>query len=152
MTEVSFRPATARDLPAVVALLADDVLGREREDPRLPLDARYLAAFDAIAADPNQRLAVAVIGEQVVGTLHLVFLPGLGRLGSWRGQIEAVRISADRRGAGLGQQMLAWAIEECRRHGCRWVQLTTDTRREDAHRFYERLGFAPTHLGYKLTL
>jgi GNAT superfamily N-acetyltransferase len=152
VTEVSFRRASASDLPAIVALLADDPLGRTREDPRVPLDARYLEAFGAIEADPNQLLAVAVAQGGVVGTLHLTFIPGLARLGAWRGQIEAVRISPERRGAGLGQQMLAWAITECRRRGCHLVQLTTDKGRSDAHRFYERLGFVPSHVGYKLDL
>lgn len=152
MTLVAFRRAGTPDLSAIVALLADDVLSREREDPRLPLDPRYLAAFDAIQADPNQLLAVAVLGSQVVGTLHLIFIPALGRLGSWRGQIEAVRISSNHRDIGLGGRMMGWAIEECRHRGCRFVQLTTDRGRPDAHRFYERLGFVPTHIGYKLVL
>lgn len=152
MNEVSFRRASASDLPALVALLANDPLGQTREDPRLPLDARYLTAFGAIEADPNQFLAVAVVKDRVVGTLHLTFIPGIARLGAWRGQIEAVRISSDCRGTGLGQQMLAWAIGECRHRGCHLVQLTTDKERSDAHRFYERLGFVPSHVGYKLAL
>lgn len=152
MTEVTFRRASAGDLPAVVALLADDLLGRAREEPRLPLDVRYLKAFDAVEADPNQLLAVAVAEDRVLGTLHLTFIPGIARLGAWRGQIEAVRISSEVRGDGLGQQMLVWAIAECRRRGCHLVQLTTDRERADAHRFYERLGFAPSHVGYKLVL
>jgi len=148
----TFRRASAADLPALVQLLADDALGAGREDPRLPLDAAYAAAFKAIDSDPNQYLAVAVDGEEIVGTLQLSFIPGLARKGSWRGQIEAVRIASSRRGAGLGEQMFDWAIAECRDRGCRLVQLTTDKDRPDAHRFYERLGFAATHIGYKLTL
>jgi GNAT superfamily N-acetyltransferase len=88
----------------------------------------------------------------VVGTLQLSFIPGIAHTGTWRGQIEAVRIAADRRSSGLGQEMFEWAIAQCRGRGCRLVQLTTDKSRPDAHRFYERLGFVASHLGYKLTL
>lgn len=152
MAEVYFRRANASDLGAVVALLADDPLGRTREDPSLPLDPRYLAAFGAIEADPNQFLAVAMAQERVVGTLHLTFVPGIARLGAWRGQLEGVRINSEGRNAGLGHQMMLWAISECRRRGCYLVQLTTDKERPDTHRFYERLGFTPSHVGYKLVL
>jgi ribosomal protein S18 acetylase RimI-like enzyme len=149
---VTFRRAESRDLPAVVAMLADDALGSTREDPRLPLAAAYLDAFAAIEADPNQFLAVAEEDGAVAGTLQLTFLPGLSHMGAWRGQIEAVRIAAARRGSGLGAQMIEWAVEQCRARGCRMVQLTTSTSRKDAQRFYERLGFRHTHAGYKLSL
>jgi ribosomal protein S18 acetylase RimI-like enzyme len=149
---IAFRRATLADLPAIVALLADDALGSGREDASLPLQAAYLEAFDAVDQDPNQLLAVAVAGAEVVGTLQLSFIPGLSRLGSWRGQIEAVRIHSNHRGGGLGQAMFDWAIARCRERGCVLVQLTTDRTRPDAHRFYERLGFEATHLGYKLAL
>lgn len=152
MTDPIFRKATRADLEGVVALLADDALGSGREDPSLPLNARYTAAFDAIDRDPNQLLAVAAAGDAVVGTLQLTFIPGLSRLGMTRGQIEAVRIAASHRSAGLGQAMFEWAIRECRSRGCALVQLTTDKSRPDAHRFYERLGFVASHEGYKLAL
>ena len=89
-------------------------------------------------------------GSQVVGTLQLTCIPGLVRAGTKRGQIEAVRIARDRRGNTLGEAMFAWAIDECRARGCTLVQLTTDKARPDAHRFYDRLGFKATHIGYKL--
>lgn len=133
-------------------LLADDELGRSREDVSIPLNSNYVAAFHAIQADPHQLLVVAVNREHVVGTLQLSFIPGLSRLGSWRGQIEAVRITADHRRIGLGRNLVEWAIAQCRERGCQLVQLTTDKRRLDARRFYERLGFAATHEGYKLLL
>ncbi len=113
---------------------------------------RYRDAFSEIDADPNQFLCVVEDGRRIVGTLQLSFIPGLSREGARRGQIEAVRIARDRRGAKLGEAMLAWAIRECRARGCALVQLTTDKARPDAHRFYERLGFAPSHIGYKLKL
>jgi GNAT superfamily N-acetyltransferase len=133
-------------------MLADDVLGRDREDPSLPLDPRYLAAFAAIATDPNQQLVVAEQDGEVVGTLQLSFMPGVSRRGAWRGVIEAVRVRADRRGQGLGARMIAWAIGTCHARNCRIVQLSTNQARVDAHRFYERLGFTATSFGYKLEL
>jgi len=149
---ITFRSAVAADLEHIVGLLADDELGSSRESASLPLDQRYLDAFAAIEADTNQQLVVAVAGTQVVGTLQLSFIPGVARRGAWRGMIEAVRIAAPYRSAGLGQQMFEWAIARCQAKGCSLVQLTTDKTRLDAHRFYEKLGFINTHEGYKLVL
>ena len=146
------RRANADDLAAIVALLADDPLGAQREDASTPLSSAYTEAFRAIDADPNQLLAVITEDDRVVGTLQLSFIPGLSRKGAWRGQIEAVRIAADRRDAGLGRQAFEWAIAQCRARGCRLVQLTTDRDRPDAHQFYERIGFTASHLGFKKAL
>lgn len=145
----TIRRATAGDLEAVVALLADDALGSTREAPGDPC---YAEAFAAIEADPNQFLAVVDDGGRVVGCLQLSFIPGLSLKGMWRGQIESVRIAASRRGQGLGHVMIAWAIAECRRRGCGLVQLTMNKTRRDSHRFYESLGFEATHEGFKLML
>jgi ribosomal protein S18 acetylase RimI-like enzyme len=152
MDEIRFRPAGPADLPRLIALLADDALGRAREDPADPPAPAYRDAFAAIARDPNQLLVVAERGGAVVGCLQLSFIPGLSHRGAWRGQIESVRIAASERGAGLGRHMLDWAIAECRRRGCRMVQLTSDKTRADAIRFYESLGFKPSHEGLKLAL
>lgn len=152
MSEIEIRRATEGDVAAIVAMLADDPLGAAREDASTPLAAAYVAAFRAIDADPNQYLAVMTDGGVVIGTLQLTFIAGLSRRGALRGQIEAVRIAAGRRGAGIGQELFEWAIAECRARGCRTVQLTTDRSRADAHRFYERLGFEASHVGYKLAL
>jgi GNAT superfamily N-acetyltransferase len=149
---VVFRAATGEDLPAIIALLMDDSLGKLREDLGTPLNPAYLAAFEAIDRDPNQLLAVADKAGEVVGCLQLSFLPGLSRLGMWRGQIEGVRVASSQRGAGIGKAMMQWAIEECRGRNCGLVQLTTDKRRADAHRFYEALGFKASHEGMKLSL
>ena len=149
---VEFRDAALVDLPAVVALLAEDALGKQREDPSLPLDPRYEAAFRAIRADPNQRLVVAERDGAVVGCMQLSFLPGIAFTGAWRGQIEAVRVAAALRGQGIGAAMIAWAVEQCRAHGCKMVQLTSHKSRGDAHRFYERLGWTRSHDGFKLHL
>lgn len=149
---ISMRKATLADLPVIVAILAHDPLGVGRENPSLPLAPEYENAFNAIEQDANQFLAVAVDHNVVVGTLQLSFLPGLSRKGSWRGQIEAVRIAESHRNRGLGEDMFNWAIEKFRSRGCRLVQLTTDKSRPDAHRFYDRMGFKATHEGYKLAL
>ncbi|HEV8678331.1 MAG TPA: GNAT family N-acetyltransferase [Stellaceae bacterium] len=149
---VVFRQAEESDLQAIVALLADDPIGRVRESAGERLDPRYAEAFAAITGDRNQLLAVADCDGQVIGVLQLSFIPGLTRLGLWRGQIEGVRVAAGTRGSGVGRAMLEWAIEECKKRGCGLVQLTSDKRRADAHRFYEALGFRPTHEGYKLAL
>ncbi len=152
MTDIAFRRATRADIPAIVAMLADDPLGAAREDASAPDAPAYQDAFAAIDADPNQFLAVMTDGGTVVGTLQLTLIPGLSRKGALRGQIEAVRVAAGRRGEGLGRRLFDWAIAECRARGCATVQLTTDKSRTDAHRFYDRLGFAASHIGYKLAL
>jgi len=148
-TTPTIRRATQRDLSAIIALLADDDLGRAREDPGNPC---YAEAFAAIARDPNQFLAVVDDGGAVVGCLQLSFIPGLSLQGLWRGQIESVRIASSRRGQGLGHLMISWAIAECRRRGCGLVQLTMHKTRKDTHRFYESLGFEATHEGFKRML
>ncbi len=149
MSEVMFRAATVADVPAIVALLADDVLGAARERPG---DPAYDAAFAAIEADPNQVMAVADCGGRIVGCLQLTFIPGISHRGAWRGQVESVRIGADQRGSGLGRRMMEWAMDQCRARGCRMVQLTTDKSRADARRFYESLGFVASHEGMKRAL
>jgi GNAT superfamily N-acetyltransferase len=149
--DVELRRATAGDLPALVALLADDPLGSEREAVDADLTP-YRRAFELVDRDPAHLLVAAVDGGQVVGTLQLSVLPGLARRGALRAQIEAVRVRADHRGSGLGTAMFEWAIAEARRRGCSLVQLTTDRRRPDARRFYERLGFVAGHDGMKLEL
>ena len=150
MDSITFRRAARDDLPAVVALLADDPIGSGRESAGT--DPCYAAAFSAIDDDPNQLLAVAERAGRVIGVLQLSFIPGLTRRGMWRGQIEGVRVAAGARRDGVGRAMLEWAIEECRKRGCGMVQLTSDKRRTAAHGFYEALGFRATHEGYKLSL
>lgn len=147
-----FRRAVAADLEAIVAMLADDILGQERENTSLPLAQSYLDAFAAIEADPNQYLAVVELNGAVVGTLQISYMPGLSHQGAWRGEIESVRIASSARGSGLGRLMIQWAVEQCRQRQCRIVQLTSDRARTDAHRFYEQLGFTASHKGFKLTL
>jgi GNAT superfamily N-acetyltransferase len=144
------RRAARADVPAIVALIAADQIGATRDGGDL---APYERAFAAIDADPAH-LLVVVTDEAgaVAGTLQLTVIPGLARRGALRAQIEAVRVREDLRGQGLGHALLAWAIEEARRRGCALVQLTSDKRRAEAHRFYGRLGFSASHEGFKLRL
>ena len=151
---VEFRLAARRDVPAVLELLADDEIARERGFGVVAeeVDAATWAAFEAIDADPRNELIVADDGGAVVGTCQLTFIPGLSRGGAERMTIEAVRVGADLRGQGLGRQMMEWALRRARERGCRMAQLTTDKRRTGAHRFYASLGFVASHEGMKLTL
>jgi GNAT superfamily N-acetyltransferase len=150
---VALRRARLEDVPAIVALIAADQLGATRDGVRDEADlAAYTAAFRAIDADPAHVLVVADSAGEIVGTMQLSFLPGLARRGALRAQVEAVRVAERTRGSGLGAAMMAWAIDEARRRGCALVQLTSDKSRTDAHRFYQRLGFAASHEGMKLAL
>ena len=150
------RHSDPADLTGILRLLADDQLGSSREDTSDL--APYEKAFGAIDADPAHLLLVGELapsdgsGPRLVATFQLSFLPGLSRRGSWRAQLEAVRVGSELRGQGVGAVMVEWAIGESRRRGCSLMQLTTDKSRTAAHRFYERLGFAASHEGMKLAL
>ncbi|MFJ3621004.1 GNAT family N-acetyltransferase [Streptomyces iakyrus] len=150
MGDLEIRSAVTDDVPAIVAMLADDPLGAQRESPDDL--GPYLAALERLSADPNQHVVVAVRQGRVVGTLQLTIIPGLSRRGATRSIIEGVRIHTDERGSGLGTQLIEWAIDTSREQGCQLVQLTSDRTRSDAHRFYERLGFTASHTGFKLQL
>lgn len=150
MTTIGIRPAVRDDIPAIVAMLADDALGATRESPDDLTP--YRSAYERLQGDPNQLLVVADRDGEVVGTLQLTIIPGLSRRGSTRSIIEGVRIHSSERGHGLGAQLIEWAVDESRRQGCQLVQLTSDSARTDAHRFYERLGFTGSHVGFKLQL
>ncbi len=150
--ELTIRPARRAELPRIVRLLADDPLGAQRESPDDPLPDCYGAAFDGIADDPNNELAVALEGDEVIGCLQLTFIPGLSRRGMTRAQIESVRVAGSARGSGIGRALFDWAIARARAEGCGLVQLTTDKQRPDALRFYESLGFVGSHEGMKLSL
>ncbi|MFF0173457.1 GNAT family N-acetyltransferase [Micromonospora profundi] len=150
MSDMIFREATRADLPAVIALLADDVLGRARDFTAV--DEAYERAFAAIDADPRNQLIVAEQDGDLVGCLQITYIPGLSRHGAERSLIESVRVRADRRGQGLGRDLMTWAIGQARQRGCALVQLTADKTRADAHRFYLGLGFVASHEGMKLAL
>ncbi len=148
--QVTSGVATRRDLPALVALLADDPLGSQRESSgHGELDAQYQEAFSAIVEDPSHQIMVLRHDTQIIACLQLSLLPNLTYTGGWRGQIEGVRVHPDWRGRGLGERLIEEAVEIAQSKDCVLVQLTTDTRRPDAIRFYERLGFVPSHCGMK---
>ncbi|MFG1895093.1 GNAT family N-acetyltransferase [Micromonospora zamorensis] len=150
MTDVTYREAVRADLPAVIALLADDVLGKARDFTEV--DEAYERAFADISGDPRNQLIVAEQDAELVGCLQITYIPGLGRHGAERSLIESVRVRSDRRGQGLGRELMTWAVDQARQRGCALVQLTTDKTREDAHRFYLGLGFVASHEGMKLGL
>ena len=147
-----FREATEADLPALIAMLAEDPLGATREDASSPPNPRYLAAFSEIGADDTNLLVVAELDGAIAGMMQLTFIPYLTHTGSRRCLVEGVRIQAGYRGRGLGKKLLMQAIESAREHGCTMVQLTSDKTRPDALRFYESLGFVASHEGFKLRL
>ena len=150
--EVIFRLATRADLPSIVRMLADDELGSQRERIEDPLPQSYDVAFEQISQDPNHELIVAERNRQVVGTLHLMFLPSVSFQGGLRAQVESVRVDTLFQSQGIGSEMMKWAMERAKQRGAHVVQLTTHKSRLDAHRFYERLGFKGSHLGMKLNL
>lgn len=150
MSELVFRPATEDDLATMVAMLADDHLGAQRESMH-DLEP-YQRALKEISADPRLLQVICEREGVIVGTMQLTMIPGLSRQGMVRLQIEGVRVHVDHRAHGIGGEMIAWAVAYAREHGCGLVELTTDRSRSAAHRFYERLGFEQSHFGYKLKL
>ncbi|TDE14628.1 GNAT family N-acetyltransferase [Dyadobacter psychrotolerans] len=148
---MNFRRAAREDVPSIVKMLSDDELGKSREDFREPLPNKYYLAFASIDSDPNQELIVVEDdNDEILGTLQLSFLQYLTFQGGIRAQIEAVRIREDVRGTGIGQKLFEWAIERARERGAHLLQLTTDKKRPDALRFYEKLGFVASHEGMKI--
>lgn len=146
---VIFRQARRDDVPAVVAMLADDRLGATRETGDL---APYLAAFDAMAAEGGNHLIVGDDDGQIVACYQICFISGLSLTAARRAQIEGVRVAGDRRGQGLGHTLIADAEARAREAGCRLLQFTTNKTRDDAHRFYAALGYVPSHIGFKKEL
>jgi GNAT superfamily N-acetyltransferase len=149
---MKFRAAEVEDVPALVAMLADDPLGALREAPGVPLSEAYSQAFSHIQADPNNELVVVEQQGQLIGMLQLTFIPYLTHQGSWRCLIEGVRVHRDHRGQGVGHLFFEWAINRARERRCQLVQLTSDKQRPEAIRFYENLGFVASHEGFKLKL
>lgn len=149
---IHYREAVEADLETLVKLLSDDELGSKREDTSKLVNPKYVEAFQNIARDPNNELIVIDIGDQVAGMLQLTYIPYLTHIGSWRCLIEGVRINSKYRGQGLGEKMLQWVINRATDKSCNLVQLTSDKKRPDAIRFYEKMGFSATHEGFKLKL
>ncbi|MEK4436121.1 MULTISPECIES: GNAT family N-acetyltransferase [Paenibacillus] len=147
---MEFITATVDHLPAIVRLLADDEFGVTRERYEIPLPKEYIEAFAKIEQQIGNSIIVAMDKDEVVGCLQLTIIPGISRLGTTRGQIEGVRVGKGYRGRGIGESLFRYAISEAKSMGCEMIQLTTDKKRKDAHRFYERLGFVDSHDGMKL--
>ncbi|MFC4931865.1 GNAT family N-acetyltransferase [Massilia sp. GCM10023247] len=151
-TVIQFRSAAFEDLPKILSLLADHVLGTQRESLDAATIARYEAAFRDIYSQKGNQILVGVQDSEIVAMLQLTFIPGLSHQGATRAQIESVRVKSSVRGHGIGKILFREAIDLSKRAGCSIVQLTTDQRRPDAVRFYESLGFKPTHSGMKLAI
>ena len=149
---LKFRQATREDLPEIVRMLADDFLGATRERYENPLPESYLKAFEEIEADRNNELIVAEADGEIGGTLQITFTPSISFQGGKRATVESVRVEREHRGKGIGRELMKWAIERAKRENCVAMQLTTNSDRKEAHRFYENLGFQGSHLGMKLYL
>lgn len=149
---ILIRRATRDDVPTILRLLADDMLGSKRESVEDVIPESYYTAFEAISSEKNQFLAIVEYEGRAVGTMQITYLPNMSYQGAWRTLIEGVHVDKAFRGRGIGQWMIEWAIAEARKRGCRFVQLTSNKARKDAHRFYERLGFSASHEGFKLDL
>ncbi len=149
---IAFKKATKNDLPEIIRMIADDQLGRTRENYSEPLDDCYYEAFEKINNDPNQNLMVVLLDTEIVGVFQLTFIPYLTHKGSLRAQIEGVRIKSNKRGLGLGKKMMDWAIQKSKKEGAFMLQLTTNKKRKKAHEFYKKLGFEDSHEGMKYYL
>jgi GNAT superfamily N-acetyltransferase len=152
MADLVIRRARETDLPALISLFAEDGLGGHGDTTDPSAFDDYLRAFHMIDASGNEQLFVAEAQGEVVGTFQILFNRTLTGRGSLSMIIEAVQTRSDMRGQGIGARMITHAIEEARRRDCRLVQLTSNAARLDAHRFYERLGFSKSHVGFKMKL
>ena len=152
MTELIIRKAHEEDLVQLIAMLAADDVGGHGDTTDESAYEDYLRAFHVIDASANEQLFVAELNGEIVGTFQLLFTRTLSGRGSLTMIIEAVQTRPDMRGRGIGARMMDYAVEEAKRRDCRLAQLTSNAGREDAHRFYERLGFVRTHAGFKMKL
>ncbi len=152
MNNLNIRKASVSDIAAVINLIADDQLGATREQVSGPVSLVYRTAFERIERQNGNDIYVAEIDGEIIGCMQLTFITGLSRKGLTRCQIEAVRVSKTLRSQGIGKKMMVYAIDLAKTSGCGLVQLTTDNTREDAHRFYKKLGFVGSHVGMKLDL
>jgi GNAT superfamily N-acetyltransferase len=148
---MTIRKARKTDINEIVQMLANDPLGASREDVLHP--EKYEKAFDIIDADKNQSLMI-VEGEngKVIGTFQMTFIQYLTHQGSMRVQVESVRVREDYRGKGIGENMFEWIIDYSKARGAHLLQLTSDKKRPDAIRFYQKLGFLDSHEGLKMAL
>lgn len=150
---IKFRKANIKDVPTIIKMISDDALGSKRENFTTPLPKTYYDAFERIDSDSNQELTV-VIGDkdEVIGVFQMTFIPYLTYQGGIRAQIEGVRVHKGHRNRGIGKTIFQWAIQRAKERKAHLLQLTTDKNRPDAIRFYESLGFEPSHIGMKMHL
>jgi GNAT superfamily N-acetyltransferase len=152
-SSVVVREATREDIPRIVALYRTDELTRKHSrSADAAVEDGYYTAFDAIAIDRRNHLIVAEAGGEIAGSFQLTYIPDMQPDGRDVALVENVIVDGSARGGGVGSAMMRWAVEEARRRGCSQVKLSSNTKRDDAHRFYERLGFEPTHIGFKILL
>jgi GNAT superfamily N-acetyltransferase len=149
---LAYRAATPADLPFIIALIVEDSVISTGDDPADAAHPDYVSALAEITADPGEEMIIVEKDGVPVGCFQLSYLPGLMRRGMKRGQIEVVHVAETHRNRGIGGEMMRWAVERCRENGCSMVQLTSNKKRLDAHRFYERLGFLKSHEGFKYYL
>ena len=150
---MKFREANRVDVPVIIQMIANDKLGKLREDYTIPLSEAYYAAFEKIDKDQSQELIVIEDEKgEIIGTMQLSFIQYLTYKGGIRAQVEGVRIRKDQRGKGIGEKMVKWAIERAKQRKVHLIQLTTDKKRPEALKFYEKLGFVASHEGLKLHL
>ncbi len=148
---MKIRKATRNDIDKIIEMIADDALGKTRENYQIPLPNEYIVAYENIVADKNQELIVVENeGSEIIGTFQLSFIQYMTYRGGIRAQIEAVRIRKDQRGLGIGKTMFEWAINRAKKRNAHLLQLTTDKKRLKAIKFYEDLGFKSTHEGMKI--
>jgi GNAT superfamily N-acetyltransferase len=143
--DFEIRPALEADLGAILQMLERDSFSF-----RPAAREKFAKAFSEVAAHPDSELMVVTLAGEVVATFQLNFIPGLSH--AWRAQLESVRVRHDLRNHRIGTRLMEWVIARARERGCRLVQLTTNAARKDAQRFYQRLGFKPSHIGMKLYL
>lgn len=150
---MKFRKTTKNDLQAIVQMIADDELGKKRENYKVPLPSEYIKAFENIISDSNQELIVVEnVDAEIIGTFQLTFIQYLTYQGGIRAQLEGVRIRKDLRVLGIGNHMIHWVIKRVKERNAHVLQLTTDKQRPKAIKFYEDYGFVASHQGMKLRL
>jgi GNAT superfamily N-acetyltransferase len=152
LNSLILRKANSKDVPSIVSLLLEDDLGQLRECAQVSPGDSYYQAFSAIDNDPNQELLIVQKDNEIIGTLQLSFIPNMTFKGSWRCQIEGVRIKESFRGQGIGRWLFERVFDKAKLRGCALVQLTTNKARPEAHKFYESLGFVASHTGLKKVL
>jgi GNAT superfamily N-acetyltransferase len=146
---VSVRTAVEADAGRLAELLDGGAL-TAKEDPSDPRP--YAAALADIAATPGNAVLVAELDGRIVGMCQLIIFRHLQERGGWCAEVESVHVAAAERSTGIGSALMAAAIQRAEAAGCYRVQLTSNRARTDAQRWYRRLGFVDSHVGFKYLL